>query len=178
MKLTNCPTQAQLTTMEHLYLEAFPADERKPFSLMLQKSKEGVMELLAIEGDNEEFLGLAFTVLQAGSVLLDYFAVSPQMRGQDVGSRALGLLRERYAGKRLVLEIEDPEEDSPNREERIRRKSFYLKNGMYAMPFLVELFGVKMQVLTNGPAISFEEYHQIYRASFPEKISRNIKKAP
>lgn len=174
MKLTNCTTKTQYANLEQLYMEAFPAAERKPFPLMVQKSHEGIMELLAIEGEGGAFLGLAITVLHKGLVLLDYFAICPKLRGQDIGSGTLRLLQERYAGKRLVLEIEDTDEEAPNREERIRRKAFYLRNGMSAMPFLVNLFGVKMQVLTNGADVSFEEYHGIYRASFPEEISSNI----
>lgn len=175
MKLTNCTTKTQFGNIERLYTEAFPAAERKPFPLMVEKSKEGIMELLAIEDKAGTFFGLAITILHKDTVLLDYFAVSPHMRGQNIGSGALRLLRERYEGKRFILEIEDPEEDAPNREERIRRKSFYLKNGMAVMPYLVELFGIKMQVLTNGANISFEEYHEIYQESFSEKISSNIK---
>ncbi len=174
MKLTNCTTEAQFASLEHLYMETFPAAERKPFPLMVEKSREGVMELLAIEGEGGAFLGLAMTVLYRDLVLLDYFAISPKLRGQEIGSGALRLLQGRYAGKRLVLEIEDTGADAPNREERIRRKAFYLRNGMAVMPFLVDLFGVKMQVLTNGADVSFAEYHGIYRASFPEKISSNI----
>ena len=42
MKLTNCAASAQLANIERLYLEAFPAVERKPFPLMVQKSQEGI----------------------------------------------------------------------------------------------------------------------------------------
>lgn len=174
MKLTNCTTEAQFASLERLYMDTFPAPERKPFPLMVQKSREGIMELLAIEEENGAFLGLAITVLSNDLVLLDYFAICPEVRGREIGSGTLQLLQERYTGKRLVLEIEDTGEDAPNREERVRRKAFYLRNGMAVMPFLVNLFGVKMQVLTNGADVSFEEYHGIYRASFPEQISANI----
>jgi GNAT superfamily N-acetyltransferase len=177
MKLTNCAASAQLANIERLYLEAFPAVERKPFPLMVQKSQEGIIELLAIEEEDGSFLGLAITVLHGNDVLLDYFAVCPHLRGKNIGSKALKALQGRYAGKRFVLEIEDPAEAAPNQQERIRRESFYLKNGMSAMPYLVSLFGVQMKVLAHGASISFEEYHIIYKASFGRQISSNIKKA-
>lgn len=176
MILANCATEAQFTNLERLYLEAFPKCERKPFSLMVQKSREGIMELLAMEEEDGTFLGLAITILYKDMVLLDYFAVSPIMRGQNIGSCALRLLQERYAGKRFVLEIENTEENAPNLEERIRRKAFYFRNNMTLMPYYVELFGIKMQVLTNGTEVSFEEYHEIYRESFSKEISSNVKK--
>ena len=49
MKLTNCTTEAQFANLERLYMDAFPAAERKPFPLLVEKSREGVVELLAIE---------------------------------------------------------------------------------------------------------------------------------
>ena len=126
MILTNCTAETQFANLERLYLKTFPESERKPFSLMLQKSREGIMELLAIEEETGAFLGLAITILYKDLVLLDYFAVSPTMQGQNIGSRALRLLQERYTGKRFILEIEDPREHAPNQEEyhEIYRESF------------------------------------------------------
>lgn len=176
MKLTACTSEAQFKNIENLYLSAFPAPERKPFSLLLQKSEEGIVELLSIESSNGSFLGLAITVQYKDLVLLDYFAIASAMRGQNIGSQALHLLKERYAQKRFLLEIEDPEEASENQAERIRRKHFYLKNQMVVMPYYVELFGIKMQVLTSGSPVSYEEYHAIYESSFSADISRNVRK--
>ncbi len=89
MKLTNCTTEAQFANLERLYMDAFPAAERKPFPLLVEKSREGVVELLAIEGEGGAFLGLAITVLSHGLVLLDYFAICPKLRGQEIGSGTL-----------------------------------------------------------------------------------------
>lgn len=176
MKLENCTSEIQLNHMETLYLTAFPKEERKPFPLLIQKSQENTVELLAIEDENRQFLGLAVTVLYKDLVLLDYFAIMPEMRGQNVGSRALHLLKERYHNKKFILEIEDAEDESSNQQERIRRKAFYLKNNMILMPYPVELFGVKMQILTSGDFVSFEAYHEIYEKIFPGTIAQNIKR--
>ncbi len=178
MKLTICTSESQLASLERLYLEAFPASERKPFPLLLAKSQEGFVELLALEGEDHTFLGLAITVLHQDMALLDYFAVVPDMRGQNKGSAALCLLKDRYRDKKLILEIEDPEEESENKEERLRRKAFYIRNNMVVMPCSLELFGIKMLLLTSGHMVSFEEYHKIYEAAFPGIIAENIKKLP
>lgn len=174
MKLTTCVTETQFQQIETLYLSAFPSVERKPFSLLRQKSQEGQVEILAIESLEGDFLGLAITVLHQDLVLLDYFAIAPIMRGRNIGSKALGLLKERYSGRRLLLEIEDTEEEAENKSERIRRKEFYLRNQMIVMSYLVELFGVKMQILTSDNSVSFEEYHSIYSSVFSREISQKI----
>ena len=72
-------------------------------------------------------MGLAITVLYQDMVLLDYFAIHRSCRGKNYGSQALQMLKEWYQDRRLILEIELPDENASNRKERIRRKQFYLK---------------------------------------------------
>ena len=50
------------------------------------------MEILSIENDTGDFLGLAITILYNGIVLLDYFAVDDSQRDGGIGSAALHLL--------------------------------------------------------------------------------------
>ncbi len=141
---------------------------------MVKKRKEGVMELLTVEDDAGKFLGIVITILHKDIVLLDYFAVSPVLRGQGIGSEVLKLLNQRYQGKRILLEIEDPEEPCKNRGERLRRKAFYLRNGLTVQNYKVWLFGIKMLILTNGATVSYEEYHEIFEAVFSTQIGKNV----
>ena len=87
--------------LRRLYLDAFPRAERKPFRLLCRQARRGRMELLTLHGEAGEPLGLAVTMLHESLVLLDYFAVAPAARGGGIGGEALGLLRERYAGRRF-----------------------------------------------------------------------------
>ena len=70
------------------------------------------MEILSIENDTGDFLGLAITILYKDIVLLDYFAVDDNQRNNGAGSSALRMLLERYLGKRFLLEIEAPDDDT------------------------------------------------------------------
>ena len=105
MKIIKATDEKRLKMIEELYLRAFPKSERKPFSLMVQKQSEGTMELLSIEEENT-FLGLAIFAHDKDIALLDYFAITDEMRGQGVGSRAIKALQKIYTGKRFILEIE------------------------------------------------------------------------
>ncbi len=175
MKIVKLTKEKDTTLVRQLYESAFPPEEKKPFSLILKKSDAGSMEILSIEGDDGSFLGLAIFILYKELALLDYFAISPERRGGGVGTRALALLRTRYTGRHFLLEIEDTDEqDAPNLAERIRRKAFYTRNGLSAMPYRIILFGVRMQVLTDGAFIPFEEYHAIFPAVFSQRIASNI----
>lgn len=177
MKLIECCDDRQKELIYELYMEAFPENERKPFELMVEKCRQGMMEMLVIEGEEGQFAGLAIMILYKDIALLDYFAISPSMRGQQIGSGVLALLKERYAGRRLLIEIEDVEEEADNTGERIRRKAFYLRNGMCEMPYRVWLFGVKMQIFTSGGDVDYEAYHEIFGQVFSEWAANNVKKA-
>ncbi len=131
--------------------------------------------MLSLESDSGDFLGLAITVLYEDLALLDYFAVSPEARGKGTGSEALKLLKEKYADKRFFLEIESTLDPQNCPEERSRRKSFYLRGGMKVMPFEVDLFGVNMEILTNGCNVTYEDYHSLYRSILPPPLLCKIK---
>lgn len=178
MKLINAITSAQLKNIEHLYMKEFPKEERKPFELMLDKAEGGIMEILAINSDDGEFCGLAITITGKEWVLLDYLAIEPELQGNNIGSAVLDLLNRRYEGKGIVIEIERTDVECANLSQRVRRKQFYLKNGMKEIGIHVILFGVEMELLTNGKRINSDEYYKIYETIFGDKIADKIRIVP
>lgn len=163
----------EMRRIKKIYLEAFPKSERKPFGMMKRKARKGVMEFLCVM-DGQKTVGLAITVFCRDMVLLDYFAMSRASRGKSYGSGALALLKERYRDRRLILEIELLDEHAPNSEDRIRRKRFYLKNGMKETGIRALVFKVPMEVLTAGESVSYEEYHEIYDKVIGPVFARKI----
>lgn len=160
--------------IERLYLQAFPKNERKPFSLICQKRKEGISDILSIE-ENKEFVGLAITINYEDKVLLDYFAIDDGKRGNGYGSEALAALVRHYEGRRMILEIETTMQSADNMEERLRRKHFYHKNGMTDLGYMADLFGVRMEMLSNGTDITFEEYLELYVKTYGERMKDFVK---
>ena len=162
--------------IKKLYMKAFPVSERKPFGLIKQKAKGSESDVFMLcEGG--EFLGLAITMCAEDLVLLDYFAVHEKRRGSGCGSKALGLLRERYAGKRLFLEIESVYEKLDSLEEmktRKRRKHFYLQNGLTEIGVWARLFGVNMELLGFDCKVTFEEYRGLYRKIYGTWAEKNV----
>ena len=173
MKLIPARDSARLTAIENLYLSAFPAAERKPFSLLLEKQREGSVEILSLEEDGA-FAGLAILVRLDDLVLLDYFAVSPGQRGRGIGGESLKLLNEHCRGSRFFLEIEDVGVPSDNAEQRRRRRAFCLRHGMTPLPFRVNLFGVQMELLSFGAPLTFDEYFRLYRDIFGASVAANV----
>lgn len=148
-----------ISQIKRIYKNAFPRNERKPFWLIRKKERQGLAEILAVFDD--DFAGLVITLLHADMVLVDYFAIDGSKRGKGLGSCALRLICERYAGKRIVLEIESPDACAPEGDERVRRKNFYLKNGFTDIKIPVSVFGVSMELLTYRCEMTFSEYQSI-----------------
>ena len=175
MILNDKPCAESLKKLKRLYLSAFPRCERKPFFMIRQLKSKGKAEILSIESENGEFIGLAISVFYNDIVLLDYFAMSETVRGQGKGSEALKLLLKRYSDKRFLLEIENTEGITDNSSEKLRRKSFYLKSGLQKADFNVMLFGVPMEILTDGSKVSFDEYSALYRNAVGKRLANRIK---
>ena len=178
-RIKEANTEEKLACVRKLYEESFPKSEKKPFSMILEKREEGFFDILAIEDERGQFCGLAIMLLACDLALLDYLAIAPEYQGGGAGSSALREVRDRYGDERLVVEIEttlgEEAERAENAGERLRRKAFYLRNGMVPMDFLVELFGVEMEILTFGRKLTFEEYYSIYEAVLPKKMMDKIR---
>ena len=148
------PDKEQLDLISSLYHEAFPPSERKPFSLIKRLMQKGIMDVLALHEDR--FLGLAILFRHEHLVLLDYFAIMPEERSRGIGGEVLNLIRERYPDSRIILEIEDGDD-----EEMQRRKRFYLRNGFTGTGIRIGLFDVPMELLSDGGELSYLQYHRL-----------------
>lgn len=143
--------------LRSLYKEAFPPEEKKPWDLMERLYKENKMEILAIVEDNT-FIGLAINMLYENYALLDYFAIAEEKRESGYGSQAIRALQKRFEGKTYILEIELLTEDAPNARERIRRKAFYLRNGLKETHIHANVYQTDFELLTPDGRLTYSEY--------------------
>lgn len=96
----------KLRQIRELYVTAFPPEERKPFSLLLEKEKEGCIEIFYAENEEGKLAGEAMIARHGDIILLEYYAIADRFRGKGVGTDLLKQLLERYEGSRFILEIE------------------------------------------------------------------------
>ncbi len=126
----------------------FPPSELKQLDKMERLMKAGIAEGWFLE-ENRACKGYAFFLRVPGEelVLLDYYAIFPALRGQNLGSRGLNLLRAQYP-RGIFLEAEAPEAaDTPEeRAARQRRVAFYQRAGFLPCPFENSVFGVQYLV--------------------------------
>ncbi len=160
--------------VKKLYKSAFPPAERKPFFMIRRKIKTGLMTAYSIVTAGE-FSGILITAQKDDLVLLNYLAILPTIRGGGIGSKALADLSVKLPGKGIFLEIEEVSQSASNYGERQRRKHFYLKNGFTETGVSADLYGVRMEVLSNGILITPEEYENFYKSVFGSKIAKHIR---
>ena len=156
-----------------LYLRAFPAGERKPFSKIVSMTKEGRTDLWIIRKDGR-FAGFASTVNSPELVLLDYFAVAGRLRGQGVGTAAMRTLLDHYAPRGVLVEIESTRIRADNAWEREKRKQFYVNCGMTPMGTQVDLFGIRMELLGCRCMLDFAAYKDFYVKFYTPKAEKHV----
>ena len=166
----------QWAQVYHLYQKAFPASEKKPFSVIMKKFREGKTHIWRFVREGK-FAGIVITINGGSHILIDYLAVEASQRGTGIGSDILTLMRSHYEGKSVFLEIESVYEDCDNKAERVRRKHFYEKCGMESMEVFVWLFDVKMELMGFGCKLSFEDYHNFYRDNYGPWAADHIQEA-
>lgn len=161
MDITNA-TGKQWNEIKEIYYEAFPKSERKPFFLIRRSVKKGKAQLLAA-AKGGVLQGFIMATPYRDMVMVDYLAVSGSARSHGTGSKILQEVCRRFAGKRIVLLIETPEDAAPNAEQRTARRKFYLKNGFTSPDIHVTGYSGNMDVLNYGGAVSLQEYMDLQR---------------
>jgi GNAT superfamily N-acetyltransferase len=124
-------TQKQQEQFKNIYLNSFPANERRPVEQLLNDLNSGNYSIyLYLIEEKVEALACIYTPKNHKLTLLDYFAVGAEKRGKGLGGVFFRNLIELIAGlnKTLLLEVEDPAfgDDSIQKTKRIQ---FYQKNG-------------------------------------------------
>lgn len=177
-------TEYQIKTIyQNHMVRDFPDTERKPLSMILKAMQEGRYECYGAQKD-DRFYGYAFFVKCGQDYLLDYFAVFPELRCKGMGSAFLKELSAHFKGKKVIIEAENPlfAEDASERNTRLRRIAFYLKNGCRDSDISVKLFHVeyKLLLLSDDQLIGRDEikeiYQNIYQSVLPPLLYRTMLK--
>lgn len=146
--------------LKKLYKSAFPANERAPFFLLKKRAKSGSAEVY-IARDNGDFVGFAYLVCKGDAAYLFYFAISEGYRGRGYGCTILRELQRIYSGECLFLAREQLDKDAENYEQRVRRHSFYLRNGFSDSNLKIKEASVVYDVMCAGGEVDPALYEQM-----------------
>ena len=150
-----------LKKAEALYCRAFPENERRPFSELVENPYGGT-ELFCFY-DGETFVGMACLLNTAAFSHIIYFAVDETLRGHGYGSKMLELLHCSKPGKKFMADIERPDEAADNAGQRRRRKMFYLRAGYEETDIKYEWRHENYEVVSFGGRISEAEYDGFWK---------------
>lgn len=186
IKVRKIESACEWRNIRRLYRASFPPQERKPFLILLLTWRKGKADVWYAEetfpchgGLRKRFLGFAITLNGNNAILLDYLAVKENARGRGIGSLILKTLLCAYDGNGFFVEIESIyEKGAKNLPERMKRRSFYTRNGLHALNVVADVFGIQMELLGKDMAIDFQTYNDFYRYNYSAFAANHVTKIP
>lgn len=157
--------------VKEIYLEAFPENERpREFNDIIAISeKTGFVTMYELLEDHR-LLGIYLVAeLEKFNYCL-MFAVEKSFRMQGIGTKLLAAILEKIQGKPLLLVIEKPLLQAENYSQRVRRKKFYERNGLYISDIPILYADDEYLLVSNRKDIPLKEYFDEYM----EKAIPNI----
>lgn len=163
IKITNIKNNRRcIRNIKRLYKEAFPKEEQVPFFLLKYKAMKGKANFYGIY-DKNEFIGLLYTVCYKDIVFLFYLAIHSKKRGNGYGSVILEKVKHKFKNHRIILNIEEVDENNSNFEQRQKRKKFYIKNGFKDSNIKTKENHVIYEMLYCGGNVTYEEYSELMK---------------
>ena len=151
----------EMARTKRLYESAFPDAERIPWKELLRLADEMPLDF-SVWFDGGRFVGLTIVWPRKEFDWFWYFAVEEELRGRGLGQEILSGLLGKRAGRTLILDMESPEQECENAEQRRRRHGFYLRNGFRDTGVGKSFKGVDYTILIHGPGtFSMRDYDEI-----------------
>lgn len=144
-----------------LYESAFPEEEQIPYEDLLQLVDRMNLDFTAYY-KGADFVGFTIVYPRDTFNWFWYFAVKEDLRGNGCGQQILSMLIEKYKGCSNILDMESPEQECENREQRRRRSDFYLRNGFRNTGVGKSFEGVDYVILQNGDRVfTLQDYEEV-----------------
>ena len=140
----------------NLYGSISEAGEKTYFALRHSVKTKKAVVMAATEG--EQVLGFIVLIPYKDMVMADYLAVSSKVRSRGTGSYIMQNVCRQYKDKKIVLLIERLDDKAENKEQRIARRKFYLKNGFTSSDIFITGASGEMEIMNFGEKVSEEAY--------------------
>ena len=158
--------------------EAFPEYERNSLDDMYASDTADKIEILGIYAANA-IVGFFIVRKYVSIRYLAYFAVSQEKQSAGIGSQALKLLFYRYPDAQIVAEFETPDDRCDNNAIRLRRRSFYLRNGFYETGWYSYYDDTEFTIICSVPGFDkegFERFTAYLSSIVPDHIPKLYRK--
>ena len=147
--------------VKQIYYDAFPKEERMPFSMMVGMSKLCNTDFLSFyEGGT--LCGFIYLAHVGKTVFVMFFAVDKILRSKGYGSEILKEIRNRYPDKKIIISVEPCDRNARDFETRKRRKAFYLRNGYEETGYMMKLGGTVQEIIISGGKFSEKQFRVFF----------------
>lgn len=147
--------------IKEMYFSSFPPEERMSFILMLCLSCLWNTEFLSFYDENT-LCGLAYMATIGKQTFMMFFAVPEKIRAQGYGGRILDTIQSRHPDNKIIVSIEPCHESVENREQKLRRKRFYIRNGYEETGYSMKLGGQKQEILIKNGTFSKRSFIRFF----------------
>lgn len=151
--------------LKKLYNEAFPKEERIPIWLLELLTRKKEAKFYSIY-DKEKFVGLIYNIYYKDIVFIFYLAIDEELRGQGYGRKVLEFIKKEYSNLRIILSIEQINQNSNNYKQRIKRIEFYIKNGFRDAHYTIKERNVKYEMLYYNKNVTLYEFKELMKNYF------------
>lgn len=153
--------------IKELYEESFPKTERFPFNYLLKQSKKDNVHLDIIY-EEEKLIGISYIIVEGNFAFILYFAVNNKYRGSGYGTKIINYIKGKYNKYTILLEIEEVVINSVNYEQRLKRKSFYEKNGFYTINGILKEGKNRFELMSSNKEVAVNEklFKSIFKNMF------------
>lgn len=143
-----------------LYERAFPANERRPLDPLLD-DPTGCADFAAFYV-KDRFVGFACFLSWEDMTHILYIAVEEEARGCGYGAEALHMIREKYAGRRIMADLEAEVKGADNNDQRRKRRHFYLVNGYEQTEVKYDWRNESYEILSHGGNVTTEDFERFW----------------
>ena len=160
LRTINVSDQSEdLKEIHSLYDRNFPRNERMSFKRLMKGI--GSDRIMHAYYDGDTLVGMAYVFLNDDLIYLGYLVTEENLRNKGYGSHILHALSDTYQNQRIVLDLEQLDENADNNEERERRRNFYLRNGFVSTGVWYRFFHVSYELLCMHGKVTGDDYRNL-----------------
>ena len=154
-----CKNDHELPKIKRLYVSSFPDDERIPYHRLV--SMLGSTRVMHAYYDDGQFIGMTYIFLFRDIAYLGYIAVEEELRGKGFGTSILNMLCDMYPAYRIAIDIEEPDAEADNAQERVKRRNFYTANRFEGTGIFYRFYHMDYEILSRNGIVTKDEWHAL-----------------
>ncbi len=145
-----------------LALEAFPPEEYLAPAELIKMQERIDLDFWALQED-DSFVGFMTVVTHGQLAYLFFLATDAKHRSKGYGSKALAELFKQYPAYQQVVDMEMPDNHAKNKEQRIARRAFYLRNGYQPTGHYLSYLGVSFEILCKDEHFDLNSFKELLK---------------